>query len=464
MIPDGSVNEDALQAVLAEQAEAPNLEYKQLRDLDQTEDVVKLARDVAAMQSQGGYIVIGVDGRGMPTGTLTARHVQLFDEATVRSKLKKYIAASLDLRVACHPINGAHVALIYVPRRRTGFTVMAAPGEYVANGKARSLFAPGDIFIRTGTSSERVTQEGLDQRVLSLLEGARSSMPEPILDLGETTELPGVEDLAVIWSMRMPHQFNPPQERGANGLVVRAQVGLRSIEREVLIDSGMRSELIQLLPPSPIDRYVGELSYGMREWLEARWAEAGFNTTWALTVERRPATTVVPPQFWTRVAVAEPQVAHPNAPVDVLIDAVYVPGPHYSSISGTMRPVGFEKKLPLRNLYDLLHAAMTTALTIGHWLEGRAAAHRDGAPYMAVYLESGNGLLSDFIDFGQVRQVDGSSFSMAAWEASPPGVDTEDVEERDRFIKLWLKKTMIAGGLRDFEYQLDAFVPRRWPA
>lgn len=74
MIPDGSVNEEALKALLADQAEAPNLEYKQLRDLDQTEDVVKLARDVAAMQSQGGYIVIGVDGRGVATRTLNSRH------------------------------------------------------------------------------------------------------------------------------------------------------------------------------------------------------------------------------------------------------------------------------------------------------------------------------------------------------------------------------------------------------
>src|SRR5207248_6101473 len=116
---------------------------------------------------------------------------------------------------------------------------------------------------------------------------------------------------------------NPPQESGGNGLVLRAQVGLRSVERDVLIDSRMRTDLIQSLPPSPIDRYVGELSHGMKEWLEANWAEAGFNTTWALTVERRPAATVVPPQFWTRVSIAEPQVAHPTAPVDVLADPVY---------------------------------------------------------------------------------------------------------------------------------------------
>jgi hypothetical protein len=415
------------------------------------------------MQSQGGYIVIGVDGRGVATGTLTLRHVQLFDEATVRSKLKKYIAAPLNLRVACHPVDGTQVALIYVPRRRTGFAVMAAPGEYVKNGKTESLFTPGDIFIRTGTSSEPLTQETLDQRVLSLLEGAKSSASEPVLDLADAPDIPGVEELAVIWSMRTPHQYNPPQENGANGLVIRAQVGLRSVEQEVLIDSRIRNDLIQLLPPLPIDRYISELSYGMHEWLEARWAEAGFNTTWALTVERRPVTTVVPPQFWTRVSITEPQVAHPNAPVDVLVDAVYLPGPHYSNISGTTRPVGFEKKLPLRHLYDLLHACMATALKVGHWLEQHAAARRDAAPYLAVYLEADTGVLSDFIDFGHARQVDGSSFSMAAREAAPPGIDTEDVEERDRFIKLWLKKTMIAGGLRDFEYQLDAFAPRRWP-
>ena len=457
------MNEQALRAVLAEQAEAPSLEYKQLRDLDRTEDVVKLARDVAAMQSQGGYIVIGVDGRGVPTDTLTPRHVQLFDEATVRDKLKKYIAAPLDLRVACHVIDGAQVALIYVPHRRTGFTVMAAPGEYVMNEKIQSRFACGDIFIRTGTGSEPLTQETFDQRMLSLLEGERSSTPALSLGLTDTPEVSGDEELALIWSMRMPRQYNPPQESGGNGLVIRAQVGLRSVEQEVLIDSPMRTDLIQSLPLSAIDRYVGELSYGMHEWLDARWAEAGFNTTWALTVERRPATTVVPPQFWARVSVVEPQVAHPNAPVDVLVDAVYVPGPHYSNISGTTRLVDFEKKVPLRNLYDLLHASMATALKVGRWLEGRAVARYAGTPYLAVYLETGSGALSDFIDFGQARQVDGSSFSMAAWEVTPPGIDTNDVEERDRFIKLWLKKTMIAGGLRDFEYQVDAFVPRQWP-
>src|SRR5712691_1286006 len=61
----------------------------------------------------------------------------------------------------------------------------------------------------------------------------------------------------------------------------------------------------------------------------------------------------------------------------------------------------------------------------------RGAARRDGAPYLAVYVESGNGVVSDFIDFGHVRQLDGISFSMAAWEVTPPGVDTEDVEEGD---------------------------------
>jgi predicted HTH transcriptional regulator len=215
VVPDGSVNEQALKAVLGEQAEAPNLEYKQIRDLDHTEGVVKLARDVAAMQSQGGYIVIGVDGRGLPSDTLTLRHVELFDEATVRKKLEKYIPAPIDLRIACHPVNGAQVALIYVPKRRSGFTVMRAPGEYEKDGKKTSLFARGDIFIRTGTSSERVTQETLNQRVLALLEEASSPAESSVL---EFADLPGsveLEQAPEIWSMRRPPDFNPPGDAGA---------------------------------------------------------------------------------------------------------------------------------------------------------------------------------------------------------------------------------------------------------
>ncbi len=355
------------------------------------------------------------------------------------------------------------MALIYVPKRRSGFTVMRAAGEYDKDGKKASLFARGDIFIRIGTSSERVTQETFNQRVLALLEEASSPAEISALNLGDLPDSVEVARETEIWSMRRPQDFNPPGDAGAHRLVIRAQVGLQAVEREVLIDSQMRNGLIQTLPLSPIDLYVGELSYGMQEWMQASWVEAGFNNVWALTVERRPAASVVPPQFWARACVAEPHVAHPNAHVDVLVDAVYVPGRHYSNISGTMRQVGFEKTLPIRNAYDLLHAAMATGLKIGYWLEQHAAARRDGTPYLAVYIESGNEPLSNVIDFGQVRQVQGSSFSPAAWEARPTGLDTTNVEERDRFIKLWLKKTMIAGGLRDFEYQLDAFVPRHWP-
>ena len=50
----------------------------------------------------------------------------------------------------------------------------------------------------------------------------------------------------------------------------------------------------------------------------------------------------------------------------------------------------------------------------------------------------------------------GSSFSIAVREATPLGIESEDVERCDRFIKLWPTKIMIAGGLWDFEHQLDA--------
>ena len=43
VIPDGSVSETKLRELLDQQAEAANLEFKRLRDLDTTEGVVKPA-------------------------------------------------------------------------------------------------------------------------------------------------------------------------------------------------------------------------------------------------------------------------------------------------------------------------------------------------------------------------------------------------------------------------------------
>src|SRR5450755_4317225 len=70
VVVDGIVSDEKLSELLALQAEYPDLDYKRTVDLTVTEGTVELAKDIGAMQVRGGYIVIGVDGHGAPTGEL----------------------------------------------------------------------------------------------------------------------------------------------------------------------------------------------------------------------------------------------------------------------------------------------------------------------------------------------------------------------------------------------------------
>ena len=90
-IEPGVVSEKKLRELLAEQHESAAVEYKDVWNLDDRRHVVELALAVGAMQSLGGYIVVGVDGRGRPTGNLTDRHVTLLDPATVDDKIGKWV-------------------------------------------------------------------------------------------------------------------------------------------------------------------------------------------------------------------------------------------------------------------------------------------------------------------------------------------------------------------------------------
>jgi hypothetical protein len=65
------LTEEKLRSLLAEAHEQPCLDYKRSLDLTVRRDVVELAKDVAAMQSEaaGGYIVVGADDHGTRSRT-----------------------------------------------------------------------------------------------------------------------------------------------------------------------------------------------------------------------------------------------------------------------------------------------------------------------------------------------------------------------------------------------------------
>ncbi len=148
------LNEETLIGLLNEGTERPGLDYKRSCDLNRAADRVELAKDFGAMQIRGGYIVIGADDNGRPTSEVTDAHARLFDQATLQSKLGKYLAEGFDIRSTALTLDGQRFGLICVLPHRAGFAPFRAAGNYERDGCQQQAFRAGDVFARHGTSSE----------------------------------------------------------------------------------------------------------------------------------------------------------------------------------------------------------------------------------------------------------------------------------------------------------------------
>lgn len=165
VVLDGIVSSEKLGELRALEAEYPGLDFKATLDPSNTGDLVELAKDVGAMQVRGGYIVVGVDGRGAPTGDLNSVDHALFDEARLAPKLRKYLPDPLELCTNVLTVGDHTIALIYVGRHPSGCAFFKADGTYLKDGKEKVAFRRGDAFWRDGTSSVRLTQQGFEEIV-----------------------------------------------------------------------------------------------------------------------------------------------------------------------------------------------------------------------------------------------------------------------------------------------------------
>ncbi|MBM2821413.1 MAG: hypothetical protein HW413_159 [Thermoleophilia bacterium] len=136
--------------LLALEAEYPELDFKERIELATTEGRVELAADVGAMQVRGGYVIIGVDGKGTPSGGLDDVDVRLFDEANLRTKLLKYLPEPLQLRSAVHDVHGHTVAVIFVGPHPSGCAFFRSVGQYKRREKSVVRFRKGEVFWRHG--------------------------------------------------------------------------------------------------------------------------------------------------------------------------------------------------------------------------------------------------------------------------------------------------------------------------
>lgn len=153
------VTEEKLRQLLDEQHESESLDYKAKLCLSDARHLVEFAKDVAAMQIDGGFIVIGADDNGNPTGQVTPEDAKLLDESRARPKLARFLPEPFEIRCAQHTINGNLIVLVYVGPKPMGLCIFKAAGNYPGG----TAFRAGDVFARHGTSSEPWRQSDIEK-------------------------------------------------------------------------------------------------------------------------------------------------------------------------------------------------------------------------------------------------------------------------------------------------------------
>ena len=172
-----TVTLEQLQYLLGLGTETQALDFKAECDLDGRRAQVELAKDVASMQIDGGWIVVGADSAGNPVPPGVAEKDRpKYDEANLRPKLAKYLPLPFELRMAIHTIADCTFAIIRIPPRPDGFCVFAADGTYHdEKGREVFVFRKGEVFARHGTTNERWSQADIDRirhRMVSSLKEA----------------------------------------------------------------------------------------------------------------------------------------------------------------------------------------------------------------------------------------------------------------------------------------------------
>src|SRR5699024_1625935 len=130
------------------------LDFKVELDLRDRKHELEFVKDAAAMANRppGGYILVGITDDGkLPQRPWRIKNPQMFDGATLRDTIGKYIEADIEVVPQLHTINGSDVVVIAIFSTRTGLPVpMMTVGQYnqpTGRGrmKTRTVFRPGEI-------------------------------------------------------------------------------------------------------------------------------------------------------------------------------------------------------------------------------------------------------------------------------------------------------------------------------
>jgi hypothetical protein len=174
VVVDGNVSDEKLAELLALQTEHPELDFKRTIDLQDTGSTIELAKDIGAMQALGGYIVVGIDDNGTPTGELDTADLRAFDEASLSQKMLRYMSEPLHLLTRVAETKDHQVVIVFVGPHPAGCAFFKADGTYQRNSKTHTAFRAGDVFFRDGTRSTRMTQAGFEAVIARRVAAAKT--------------------------------------------------------------------------------------------------------------------------------------------------------------------------------------------------------------------------------------------------------------------------------------------------
>jgi hypothetical protein len=174
MVGDGDLSRDAFAYLLACRGECEWLDYKESLAVDQDHELCAFAKDALAMKNVGGgYLLIGVKDKTWEQVGLQAPFP--YDSKLLRDKLVRATGVSLEVDVVQHSLDSTDgrklfaLVLIRASRKRGKRRSPTVTAKDFCAGKTFGL-RRGDIFVRDGDSTTKVTSQDQLAELLERLE------------------------------------------------------------------------------------------------------------------------------------------------------------------------------------------------------------------------------------------------------------------------------------------------------
>lgn len=185
LVADGRLSEDKLRLLLTYGQEEERLDYKETLDCAEVrrKALVDLVCDLVSMaNTHGGYIVVGVrqekNRQFTPVG-VSNEVLGLYTDENIMAWLLNYADGQPEIRVKSSEIGGRDYLFVFVKKSLVPL-VFKRDGAYDdGKGDAKVKFHSGDMFVRHGTRSERVTHIDVTRLLLEVREDERQKTLEP---------------------------------------------------------------------------------------------------------------------------------------------------------------------------------------------------------------------------------------------------------------------------------------------